>query len=226
MDFVVLVHGLAAHPVVMKPLEWRLKRYGFQVCQWSYPSLRGCIESHGKQLEHFLQQLGSRDQPVHLVAHSLGTVVVRYMLSQREPQGGMSFGPSHRPNLSGRSVFLAPPSTGTPVARIASKILGRICPAIAQLSDAATSFTNQLPTLHDQEIGIVTARFDLMVPQANTRLAEATHYTEVFGTHSSMLFQSRTAWCVARFLREGKFGEKQPSPAATASDPPIRMGGL
>jgi hypothetical protein len=202
LDSIVLIHGFAASPCWMKPLGWRLASLGFRVLYWSYPSLFGAIETHSRNLHTYLQQLGTTDVPVHLVAHSMGSLIVRHMLSQIEQQSEES---SRLHCLSGRSVFLAPPSRGTPMARYAGRVLGGIFPAVPQMSDASGSFANQLPALSCQQIGIIAARYDPLVPISQTRLPLPCQHTVITGTHNSILLQSKTAQLTTAFLLHGEF---------------------
>ena len=56
-DVVVLVHGLAAPKLVLRPLERRLNRSGFQAVNWGYPSVWGGIDGHASRLVELLDQL-------------------------------------------------------------------------------------------------------------------------------------------------------------------------
>lgn len=192
-DLVVLVHGFSAASLVMWPLAQRLQKDGFRVRQWSYVTLFAKIELHASRLRAFLQA-DLKDEPrIHLVAHSMGCIVVRASLNELELK-----------NL-GRVVLLAPPNRGSPVAGFVSRFLGRILVPTRELASHPASFVHRLPDSMNTEIGIIAAKYDMLIPVKNTDLPSQSKHEVVPGTHSSILF-SPSAWDkVSRFLRTGEF---------------------
>ena len=190
---VVLVHGFCANRFVMWPLAHLLRRKGFRVRQWSYNSFFEPVATHAKRLSDFLGAIQKNERCFHVVAHSMGAIVTRSALHQCEQQ-----------NL-GRLVFLAPPNGGSPIARIASKWFGRVLPPLDDLSDARTSYVNQLACGTDLEIGIIAARFDVLVPAQNTHLPEEKGHVVLNATHNSLLFSRAVGGLTANFLNTGSF---------------------
>jgi len=76
---------------------------------------------------------------------------------------------------------------------------------LLDLSDADDSFVNTLPKSFPVETGIVSARFDILVPMKNTLLADAGGQIAINGTHNSILASPRVAKLVASFLASGHF---------------------
>src|SRR5690606_11631978 len=68
---VLLVHGLWNQPWWLLPLAWRLRRLGFQVERFGYPSIVGGPEP---AIEALVARLRG-GLPCHLVGHSLGGLV-------------------------------------------------------------------------------------------------------------------------------------------------------
>src|SRR5947209_6234253 len=124
-DLVVLVHGLAAHRLMMHLLAQSLQEVFTGVVNWGYPSLFSPIEQHGQALAELLRRLdgdGGHDR-IHLVAHSMGGIIGRLALAQ------------YTPRHFGRFVMIAPPNHGSHVARHLAPYLGRLCPPLVQLAD-------------------------------------------------------------------------------------------
>src|SRR5690606_37764696 len=101
-EMVVLVHGMGRTPLSMAPLEVSLRRAGYRVLNVGYDSQGPSVAEIGAQVnaevaEALMQAPAPR---VHFVGHSLGTVVIRWVLTHTPP------------DVPGRAVFLAPPNQG------------------------------------------------------------------------------------------------------------------
>jgi hypothetical protein len=109
-DIVVGLHGFLTSSKSMKSIKKSLRRCGFEVCLWDYPSRRQCIEEHARNLIPYLQGIACRcpGQPIHFVTHSTGALVLRAALNMPGcPQEASC----------GRAVLLAPPNQGSWLAR-------------------------------------------------------------------------------------------------------------
>lgn len=192
-DVVLVVHGFAGKRLWMTPLCARLRSRSYRVENWSYASAIGSLERHARRLrEHLTGPLADAAR-IHIVAHSMGSIVVRAALAR----GPLS-------NL-GRVVLFAPPNSGTPVARVATALLGGRYPPLADLSDRPGSFVNRLPALGEIPIAVVAARFDLLVPTANTHLAGEREHVVLNATHNSLLLSRQAANLACAFLETGRF---------------------
>lgn len=192
-DTIVLIHGIVTPRIVMWPIAQRLRAEGFTVIPWYYPSLFQSIESHANRLHEFLsRELGQADR-VHIVAHSMGSIVTRAALNR-----------SSLSNL-GRIVLLAPPNRGSPVARLASSLLGSKLPPTRELSDLPSSYVNQLAVNEACQIGVMAARYDFIVPANNTHIHGELDHQTLPASHVSLLFSATVVEKIARFLRTGRF---------------------
>lgn len=195
-ELVVLVHGFAANRLLMSYLERRLRRSGYATFNWGYGSFLGSLEKHARRLQDALKNAADKADILHLVAHSMGTSVARLALSHE------------RLPTVGRLVLLAPPNRGCPAARVVGPLCRRLCPALSQLSDRPDSLINQMAPPQDVSCGVISARFDWLVPQASTHLSGQADHICISGTHSSLLFQPETARQIGSFLSTGMFSRR------------------
>ncbi|MBW1989413.1 MAG: alpha/beta fold hydrolase [Deltaproteobacteria bacterium] len=99
---VLLVHGLTGKAKDMEPLARYLSGRGYSTTVFSYPSTRITVEQAADRLAKKVKRLAEGGR-VHLVAHSLGTLLIRMVARD------------HGAGLFARVVLLAPPSRGTPL---------------------------------------------------------------------------------------------------------------
>ncbi|MCP3671537.1 MAG: alpha/beta hydrolase, partial [Gammaproteobacteria bacterium] len=76
-DLVVLVHGIWMSGLEMTMLSRRLRYCGFLTRRFSYPSLKSAPAQNADSLYQYIKQ--QRAGRVHLVAHSLGGIVLLHL---------------------------------------------------------------------------------------------------------------------------------------------------
>jgi pimeloyl-ACP methyl ester carboxylesterase len=196
---VIVIHGYASHALNMEPLRYRLSRHGFDAVCWSYPSLFGATKAHAVRLRRYLDELDDSEVRYHILAHSMGSVVTRAALLGATPQG------------LGRVVFVTPPISGSPIARLAPKVIKWLSRPVKDMSNDPESFVNSLPPLKHVDVGIIAARFDVLVPQWSSRMSTQCDYVVLPTSHNSLLYLSQTADLAAAFLRTGRFKTETPA---------------
>jgi len=105
-DTLVCVHGFMGAPWNMHFLAKNLRRDGWDVVNWKYPSRDRTISEHGEQFLLKLIDLAERKpgQPIHFVTHSLGGLVLLSALNHPScPQEAKI----------GKVVLIAPPIKGS-----------------------------------------------------------------------------------------------------------------
>jgi len=203
---VVLLHGLWFSGYILFVLARRLRRQGFTVHAFSYPSVRADLGANAERLARFLGTLDA--DIVHLVGHSLGGILIR-ALFHRHPQ-----------QIPGRIVTLGAPHGGSRVAQRLSRyafwrwVMGK---GVIQL------LAGTLPpwTSPPREIGVIcgTRSFgmgrllvrDLPLPNdglltvKESALPVAREHLALPVSHTGMLFSREVAEQVGQFLMTGKF---------------------
>jgi len=102
-ESVVLIHGIWMTGLELLPLRRRLDREGFEAHIFRYHSLLLPPAENARRLNDYLQSLDT--DIVHLVAHSLGGLVLLHLFDQF---------PQQRP---GRVIMLGSPLQGSRIAR-------------------------------------------------------------------------------------------------------------
>lgn len=205
-DCVLLVHGLGANRLIMRPLQKRFERQAIDTVNWRYPSTRSSIRVHAERLLELLEHLTSAqttrlgtNHRLHLVTHSMGCIVMRAALAQRTV-----------PCL-GRWVMLAPPNRGSHVARILAHWLGRMVPPLIELSDQPQSFVNELPpfaALNPVPFAVIEAKRDRVIASESVRLTGQLDHAVVDCHHGLLPWHTETGQLVERFLRTGTFTDR------------------
>ena len=131
----------------MKRLEWTLRRENYRVINLAYPSTRISVQNAADHwLDNILKtQITDSTVKIHFVAHSLGGIVLRQYLTNRQIE-----------NL-GRVVMLAPPNQGSELAdRLRNNCLYQLAtgPAGQQLGTGDSSLPKQLAP-PDFDLGVI-----------------------------------------------------------------------
>lgn len=197
-ELVVLVHGLGRTRFSMRPLERELERAGYRVLNWGYSSVSPSIAEIGASLAATVDSAvaAGPDRPVHFVGHSLGNIVVRWVLAHDPPEG------------VGRIVMLAPPNQGSRMADRFSRWLGWLLKPLPELRTGEGSTVRSLPgDLRGVEFGIVAGERDGKVRLPETELRGAAGRVVVPAGHTFLMGREDVQGHVLRFLRTGRFGE-------------------
>ncbi|AGA35014.1 probableacetyltransferase/hydrolase [Thioalkalivibrio nitratireducens DSM 14787] len=201
---VVTIHGWHLTGVEMWPLRRRLQRHGFEVHAFRYRSRRETPEQAARCLRVFLERIPG--EVIHLVAHSLGGMVVRHLFA---------LAPVQRP---GRIVMLGAPLAGSrSAARMAGTRAGRWWLGAA----LDRGLVGGSPALQGRRIGMIAGNRGLGVgsllpgtlPRPNdgtvavdeTYGPEVVHHLEVPYGHFRLLLAGPVADAVVRFLEQGEF---------------------
>jgi pimeloyl-ACP methyl ester carboxylesterase len=193
-ELVVLVHGMGRTSLSMTPLEKHLGAQGYRVLNVFYDSYGSSIPEIGRGLKGRIEAEGRRApvQRVHFVGHSLGNIVVRWMLA---------FDPPAIP--LGRMVMLAPPNRGAKAAdRFAPYVLWLLTP-VTELTTSGSTVAKLPAPPQGFTFAIVAAADDRTVSVEETCLAGAAAHVTVPGGHSFIMMRDDVKELVPRFLGSG-----------------------
>lgn len=205
---VVLVHGLWWGSWSMGLMARRLKRDGFDVHAFGYPTMRRSLHGNAAALREFIVRMDL--DVVDLVGHSLGGLVILRMLDEF----------SDLP--PGRVVLLGSPVNGSAVGRrVADRRLFR--PLVGQAKSALENGFSHAPA--GRETGIIAGKRSIGVGRIVGGLDEPNDGTVSLAecrldgaqecilpvTHTGLVTAPSVVRAMADFLESGRFS--QPNPA-------------
>ena len=210
---VILLHGLGRSPLSMVPLQIALERAGYRTVNQGYPSRSEPIETLAAAhvAEALAKCASPPEAPVYFVTHSLGGILVRQYLQDRDVPPGS------------RMVMLGPPNQGSelvdqfgadawfqvfgPAARQLGTaddgLLSRLKPVALEIGiiagtraglDATILESGGLPEPHDGRVSLTSAQ-----------LEEMRDFLEVNQSHTLMLVEHKVIRQVLAFLATGHF---------------------
>ena len=203
-ETVILIHGLWMNGLVLLPHQHWMRAEGFAVRRFSYPSWRGGLSDNVRFLSSFINE--TPGAVLHIVAHSLGGLVVLKMLSQEH-------------DVRIRRVILL----GTPFVGCHSGISLAAQPVLKALVGRTLKdwFSLPRPAMNPAvEIGVLAGTrpigFGRLIPGLahpndgliavdETHIAAARDSITLNVSHSGMLVSRACAGQVANFLRTGSF---------------------
>ena len=203
-ETVVFVHGLYMIGLELTLLRQRVGQAGFETRQFSYRSLSRGPEQNARALGLYLQALPA--DRLHVVAHSLGGLVVLRMFEQ-----GVKLPP-------GRVVFMGSPVRGSRFARYLGELgLGW---TIGRSGPEALAAEHQARWTEARDLGVIAGTHEFRINPLNPKLpsphdgivaVEETHIegakdsVTIASNHTGMLFRRELAEQVTQFLESGSF---------------------
>ncbi len=203
----ILVHGLWTPAAVLTLQAYRLRRQGYGVRCFGYPSVRATLSDNAQALHRVIA--ATTATTIHLVGHSLGGLLILDLLAK-----------SPDPRLH-RVVLLGTPSLGSHCARQLTKVTGMSIVLGRSIGEWLSRPPGALAWQRTGvEIGVIAGSRsfglgrvvpglpqpnDGVVTLAEARLPGATDFLVLRVAHSQLLTSSRCAQQIATFLRKGCF---------------------
>ncbi|WP_367109915.1 esterase/lipase family protein [uncultured Psychrobacter sp.] len=216
---VILIHGLHQGPFMMRPMAKYLQTQGFDTYQYGYRSMRDDIKTNSARLHSWLESNHNPDQPIDLVAHSLGGLIIRDFVTHY-PQWQVR-----------RCVTLGTPHNGS----VCADYIWRLMPAVVGKSYEQALDGTVAPLPAGIELGVIAGSkakglgqpflqyhnhklkksgkastddqlvHDGTVYVSETKLNTATDHLVMPVTHTGMLVDKEVAQQTGYFLRNGEF---------------------
>lgn len=207
-ETVFLLHGVCKSPLDMIILERTLRKRGFQVVNWGYPSRNYPVSDLADQLAaEVARHPCSR---IDFVTHSMGTIVARTYIQR------------YKPGNLGRFVMLGPPNQGAQMASRLRKwivfklLLGPAGQDLCRGSEGKCASAGIPPC----EFGIIAGGTghriglnpflpgdnDLIVTMEETRLDGAKDTMRLACPHVLLPLVPKSVRAVISFLETGQFG--------------------
>jgi len=190
---VVLLHGLGRTWRSMRPVARALDRAGFVTYNIGYPSLRHRLPVLAAMVEERIARARATAAaaPLHFVGHSLGGILIRYLLA-------------HRGLRAGRVVLLTPPNQGARAADFFQPYVSWLLRPLPDLS-VGGGVPASLALPQGVEIGLIAGASDRTVSLHETRLDGAADTAVVPCGHSFIMMRRDAQDLTVRFLRTGRF---------------------
>lgn len=209
-ELVVLAHGMGRTPLSMRPVKQVLEAAGYEVMNFGYSSYCCTVAEIGEELRRELaERMGPQHTRVHFIGHSLGNIVIRYVLTR-----------DTLPPRVGRVVMLAPPNQGAHAANTFAPYAAWLLRPVSELQADDSATVRRLPRVKGVEIGVIAARDDRTVKLPETHLAEESGHIVVGGGHSFIMYRDDTHQQLLAFLRTGQFLSGTASLASPAGATP------
>ncbi|MEZ6094223.1 MAG: alpha/beta fold hydrolase [Pirellulaceae bacterium] len=201
---VLLIHGLAASPVVFWRLARTLRSAGKEVVFHRYPSCWKSIDEHVDDLQrHVNSILQTQNDSLSIIGHSLGGILAAEMLARSELSGISQF------------ISIASPHRGSHVARwMSQQRVFRWCTPLVELAenqDGLNLLSNRQTRVRSVEelnlaasqICNLSANKDRVIRPGNAIMNDVIHHAVTPGGHIDTLFFHETQQQVLRFLNHG-----------------------
>ena len=219
-ECVVLLHGLWRTELSMMAVEWELDEAGYTVANVTYPSLLYPIQELAEMaVEEGIHECREEGlSRIHFVTHSLGGILVRQYLENRDIAG------------LERVVMMGPPNQGSQMADFVHSLemLHPLEPqAIAQLTTGEKSVPLQLGPV-DFELGVIAGNVnrrpplpgvpdeasDGTVAVTETMVPGMVDFVELPASHTFMMWNPDVLAQVLYFLEHGRFDhpDQEPTP--------------
>jgi alpha-beta hydrolase superfamily lysophospholipase len=216
MPALVLLHGLARTKWSLWPVAREARRRGRTVHNLGYPSRSAPIEALAEDVGRHLQYIASSAEPVDVVTHSMGGIVLRAAVAN----GTVS------PEALNRVVMLAPPNHGSELAdRFRDFTIYRFAlgPAGQQIGTGEHSVPRRLPPA-PFEVGVIAGRrssnalfggwlgaeSDGKVTVESARLDGMRDLVVVNRAHTFIMWAPDVLEHIFGFLETGRFNQASP----------------
>lgn len=192
---VLLVHGMGRTAASMLLLSVALRRAGYRPLLFGYPSRTRTVAESAEALAARVGAVArTPGVPLHFVGHSLGNILIRWVIHHARPVG------------LGRIVMLAPPNQGAALAdRLASSWVAQVLRPLPELTTRPSSTARAIPPPSGVQLGVIAGDRDNKVRVEETHLEGETDHVVVASGHTFIMSRPAVHRLVLRFLDRGSF---------------------
>jgi len=208
-DTVVLLHGMGRSRLSMAVLSHRFRQSGYRTFNFPYSQMRASLDDLSEKLVFFIKD--KVDTPrYHLVAHSLGNVIIRNAFRKELPPG------------LGRIVMLAPPNQPAELAkRLRKNLIYRLFTGDSGQKLSEEAFYAELP-VPAVDFGVIAGDKgqkisfsepnDGLVAVEETKLEGMKDFLLLHHAHTFIMNSRETFEQSKRFLETGSFDHPEGNP--------------
>ncbi len=201
-DLVLVLHGMGRTSFSMKLMENRLEKQGYQVYNWNYNGWFKSLSKLTDETHTLLDSVESdkRVKNIYIVAHSMGNIVMRSALSEKD-----------YPKVK-RIVMLAPPNQGSAKADQLSSTVGKILLPMGELKRNKEKSGLGIAKVPRVEIGVLVGDQDPFVKAEDAVLPEAKELKVIKSYHTFIMNRAEVFEDVLHFFKHGQFSSPQENP--------------
>jgi len=208
-ETVVLLHGMGRSRLSMVVLSHRFRQSGYRTFKFPYSQVRPSLDELSEKLISFIKD--KVDTPrYHLVAHSLGNVIIRNAFRKELPPG------------LGRIVMLAPPNQPAELAkRFRKNLIYRLFTGDSGQKLSEEAFYAELP-VPGVDFGVIAGNKgqkisfsepnDGLVAVEETKLEGMKDFLVLDHAHTFIMNSRDTFEQSKRFLETGSFDHPEGNP--------------
>jgi len=204
-ETVILLHGIGRGRASLWVLDTRLQQAGYKTLNFPYVAQGDSLEEIAQQLCDFIKE-NVETKKYHLIAHSLGNLIIRLGFKIGYPEG------------AGRIVMLAPPNRPTELARaLRDNPIYKWFTSENGWQFASDEFYEQLP-IPNVPFGIIAGNRgqavmlqepnDGVITVESTKLDGMTDWIVVPHAHTFIMNSRLVAELCVSFIRDGKFNNE------------------
>lgn len=187
----------------MRRLDRSLRMSGYDTLNVGYPSFSAPVPDLARLVSERVAAAWPRDAAadpgrLHLVGHSLGGILIRWLIAHQPPRG------------LGRVVLLAAPNLGSRLADATAPWLTWLMRPLPDLTTDETNAAHTIPTPPGVPIGVIAGSWDITVPIDRARLRGAADLAVARSGHMFLPDVSEVHELTARFLATGRFAAAPP----------------
>ena len=196
-ETVVIIHGWNVRSYYISRMATFLLSKGYNVLNYDYASSKQDIAGHAKQFLELYREEKIQGK-VHFVTHSMGGLIIRYVLASMTEQECKQID---------SVIMMGPPNGGSGLAVIGKPgFVKKYNKSLGDMAPGSPALKIPLPVYYPP-VGIITGSHDEKVSFKNTTLPDDIPFqrTTVESNHPDLRFPEKTGEAILQFFLKKKF---------------------